>query len=265
MRVFKDKENGLIVDYIGVFRNLRKALAIYGVGGGADDGSMPIQDKSVLLKKLKDAIESAVKFCRELGFEPEAIQRVEGFERIKLLDEAVEFILVTEESKKRYLALANYVNRLFKAVLPDKSARELAPICLLLKVLAKKILSLIPPADISKIMGEVETLLDRSVAAEGYLMPVRDPGRRIDLSHIDFEKLRRQIEKGKKRAEVERLKGEIKLKVGCLVQWNQSRMDFQEEFQRMIDEYNSGSLNIDELFNQLISFAQRLNEEEKPC
>ncbi|GAJ20943.1 unnamed protein product, partial [marine sediment metagenome] len=33
-RVFKDKVNGLIVDYVGVFRNIQKALAIYGSGSG---------------------------------------------------------------------------------------------------------------------------------------------------------------------------------------------------------------------------------------
>lgn len=33
-RVFQDKVNGLIVDYVGVFREMQKALAIYGPGGG---------------------------------------------------------------------------------------------------------------------------------------------------------------------------------------------------------------------------------------
>jgi type I restriction enzyme R subunit len=42
-RVFGDKQNGLIVDYIGDFRNLEKALAIYGVGGTEDD--TPVKDK----------------------------------------------------------------------------------------------------------------------------------------------------------------------------------------------------------------------------
>ncbi len=40
-RVFEGKTNGLIVDYIGIFRNLEKALAIYAAGSG----DMPIQPK----------------------------------------------------------------------------------------------------------------------------------------------------------------------------------------------------------------------------
>src|SRR5207253_10618751 len=46
-RVFLDKANGLIVDYVGVFRDLQKALAIYGSGsgGGIEEGDTPVQDK----------------------------------------------------------------------------------------------------------------------------------------------------------------------------------------------------------------------------
>ena len=42
-RVFGEKNNGLIVDYVGVFRDLQKALAIYGSssGGGVKDRRMP--------------------------------------------------------------------------------------------------------------------------------------------------------------------------------------------------------------------------------
>ncbi len=50
-RVFRDKVNGLIVDYVGVFRNLQKALTIYGSGsgGGIRDGETPVMDKSLLV------------------------------------------------------------------------------------------------------------------------------------------------------------------------------------------------------------------------
>ena len=40
-------------------------------------------------------------------------------------------------------------------------------------------------------------------------------------------------------------------------------MDYLEKFQRMIEEYNAGSLNIEKFFDELIKFAQALSEEEK--
>src|SRR5436305_6695726 len=57
-RVFQDKLNGLIVDYVGVFRNLQKALAIYGsaAGGGIEEGDTPVEDKSELVALLRQAV-----------------------------------------------------------------------------------------------------------------------------------------------------------------------------------------------------------------
>src|ERR1017187_5554420 len=62
-RVWKDKQNGLIVDYVGIFRNLQKALAIYGTT--ATSGEMPIKDKDELVRLLNDAIQKALVFSQQ--------------------------------------------------------------------------------------------------------------------------------------------------------------------------------------------------------
>ena len=53
-RMFRDKVNGLIVDYVGVFRNLQKALAIYGAGSGGKTrgGDTPVEDKAAVFASL---------------------------------------------------------------------------------------------------------------------------------------------------------------------------------------------------------------------
>ena len=48
-----------------------------------------------------------------------------------------------------------------------------------------------------------------------------------------------------------------------MVKLNKARMDFLEKFQKLIAEYNAGSKNIEELFAELVKFAQDLNEEER--
>ena len=49
-RVWRDKQNGLIVDYVGIFRNLQKALAIYGTAQGeAEPASIAIHKKDELV------------------------------------------------------------------------------------------------------------------------------------------------------------------------------------------------------------------------
>jgi type I restriction enzyme R subunit len=263
-RVYPDKVNGLIVDYAGVFRNLEKALAIYGAGNGGDK---PVEDKAALVAALRQALLETQNLCQEQGVNIVAIQSAEGFARISLLDDAVEALVISEEIKRRYLDLANTVQRLYKAVLPDPATREFAAEVMPVQVIADKIRALIPPADISLIMQQVEGLLDRSIATEGYI--IRSPSEEengkhwIDLSQIDFEKLAEHFKPGRKRTMNEKLKGLVAQKLIAMVRLNRTRMDYLERFQTMIDAYNAGSLNAEEFFQQLVDFAHSLNEEEQ--
>ncbi len=212
------------------------------------------------------AIDEARAFCKERGIDLEAIKDAEAFQRIKLLDEAVEAIITGEESKKVYLNMAAKIARVFRAIKPDPMCNEFVADVSALCVIGKKIRELVPPADISEVMKDIEQLLDDSIATEGYkIIRETDPEAKplIDLSRLDFEKLKAKFTKNKKRTEAERLKAMISRKLNEMIQQNRSRMDFMERFQEMIDDYNSGSKNIEELFEELVEFAQSLKEEEK--
>lgn len=269
-RVYPGKVSGLIVDYAGVFRNLERALAIYGpgVGGDSSGGSgKPVEDKTALVAALRQALKETQNLCREQGVNIAAIQTAEGFARIGLLDDAVEALVAFEEIKRRYLDMTNTVQRLYKAVLPDPAAREFAAEVTPGQVIADKIRALTPSVDIMKIMGQVEDLLDHSIATGGYI--IREPSspygddHLIDLSNIDFEKLAEKFKTGRKRTMSEKLKWTIEQKLMEMVRFNRTRMDYLERFQKMIDAYNAGSLNAEEFFKQLMAFAQSLNQEEQ--
>jgi type I restriction enzyme R subunit len=116
-------------------------------------------------------------------------------------------------------------------------------------------------------MQQVEGLLDRSIATEGYIIrelssPFGDE-HWIDLSNIDFEKLAEKFKTSRKRTINEKLKGQVAQKLMAMVRLNRTRMDYMERFQAMIDAYNTGSLNAEQFFQQLVDFAQSLNAEEK--
>jgi len=264
-RVFPDKVSGLIVDYAGVFRNLERALAIYGVGGGG--GKKPVEDKSALVVALQQALVETKSLCTQQGVNLASIQNAEGFSRVELLDNAVEALIISEEVKRRYLDLANTVQRLYKAVLPDLRAHEFAAEVSPIKVIADKIRALVPSADISQVMEQVEVLLDQSIATEGYFIrevsASDNDEHLIDLSSIDFDKLAEKFKTSRKRTLNEKLKGSVGQKLMAMVRLNRTRMDYLERFQQMIAAYNAGSLNPEEFFRQLVTFAQSLNEEEK--
>ena len=265
-RVFKEKSNGLIVDYVGVFRNLQKALAIYGSasGGGVKPGEMPVRDKQELAAELEESIHQVSTFCSERDIELLQIMSAKPLVKIKMIADAVEAIIENDESKRKYLSMGSTVYQLYKSILPDPTANKVLPTVSLIGVIAEKIRALTPPVDISGVLGAVEKVLDKSISTQGYVIrePVAGKGL-LDLSRIDFETLRKQFEKGRRRTEAERLKGAIHIKLLRLVRLNRTRMDYLEKFQQMIDEYNAGSMNVEEFFKRLMVFAQMLNEEEK--
>jgi type I restriction enzyme R subunit len=264
-RVWREKQNGLIVDYVGVFRNLQKALAIYGAAQGeAEPGASPVHKKDELVNELRATIATTTAFCLEHNVNPATIQQARGFDRVKLVEDAVAAFVVNDDTRRGYLSRAGYVDRLFKSLLPDLAANEFGPICKVFRVIADKIRSEIPPVDIAEVMAEIEALLDQSIGAEGYAMPpVANPDRYVDLSQIDFEALREKFEGSRKAVEVQKLRAKLTFKLARMIQVNRTRIDFMEQFQKMIDEYNSGAINVQVFFDRLLVFARRLDAEDK--
>ena len=74
------KLSGLIVDYIGVFRNLQEALAIYGSasGGGVEAGDTPVKDKSALVDQLRGAVAEAVAYAKARGVDFDKIHTTQN-------------------------------------------------------------------------------------------------------------------------------------------------------------------------------------------
>jgi len=261
-RVFGEKVNGLIVDYVGIFRDLQRALAIYGAGPGGQiqEGEEPVEDKDALVERLREALAATEVFCSQRGVDLEPLMHSDSFQRIALMDDAVEKVIVNDQLKGQYLALAGTVDQLFQAILPDPRAGEFGPRRNVLLVLAAKIRALAPLADISDLVGPVEEVLDDSIVSKRYVI---EGGEAYDLSRVDFEALQQQFEHGRKHTEAEKLRRTLGAKVGRMVRLNRSRIDYLEAFQRLIDEYNVGAHNVDQFFEQLIRFARQLDQEDQ--
>ncbi|MDB4770777.1 type I restriction endonuclease subunit R [bacterium] len=279
-RVFPEKHNGLIVDYVGVFRNLEKALSIYGssAGGGVKDGESPIEQKEELVEDLRLAIAEAVAFCEDRGVNLDAILTADGFQKIAFLDEAannlvdkkvkdavddaVEQVILNDDLKKKYLSLAGRVVRLYKAILPDQAANEFAPMKTCLAVLADKIRTFTEEANIDDIVQQVGELLDESIATRGYVIHATEETSLLDLSQIDFEALKAHFEKGRKHTEAEKLKKAVGNKLQDMAKRNKTRASLIEKFKKLIDEYNKG-LDVNAFFAKLTDFVRELSAEEK--
>lgn len=267
-RVFPDKDNGLIVDYVGVFRNLEKALAIYGAANAETGVDSPIQSVDALVDALGVSIGNVIDFCSSHGVDLIAMRDASGFAHIALRDAAVEALLVDEHTRTEFLSAARHVRKLFKALLPDPAAASEQHTVAAIRVLAERLseVSQVPRVDLSAVSDAVDALLDRSVGAEEYVIRAAaegaEPDALIDLSQIDFDALAASFA-GRKRAETDRLAAILKQRAVGAAARNPTRYDLVERIEELIAEYNAGSVNIDEYLKRLIELSKTLTAEEK--
>ena len=267
-RVAPGKQVGLIVDYVGVFRNLKEALAIYAQPrpGVTTD---PIEGKGELVEALRIVLRRAVMFAEARSVRPADVLAVTGFERQAALKQATENLLGSDDDKRLFLRLVGDAWNLFRAVLPDPAANEFRGDIIVLKVLAEMIRTLArkqPTSAVLAAIAEIERLIDEAISGSAIGAPVptgEDMKRLFDLSTLDFGRLAELFARGEKKTATEILRGQAAERAQTLANRNPSRIDFLERLNELIDRYNAGSLDVERLFEELTAFTRTLDEEEK--
>jgi type I restriction enzyme R subunit len=266
-RVFPGKHNGLIVDYANVFSSLEQALAIYGKGQG---GATPVRDKAQLVEELRKAMEEAKTFCLRHGVSLDAIESMPSgtLDRLNALATAVEVLISPDPLRKEFIAHERLVRALYQAVKPDPAVAIFASSMSLLSTIGDEMRLKTGEGqhtDIVGVLADVNRLLDQSIAADGFTIQEGEERYSIiDLSRIDFEALSKRFGKSKtKNIELEQLKAAIRGQLNRLVRLNKTRTDYLEKFEDLIETYNSGSRNIDELFRELVNFSKALSVEQQ--
>lgn len=259
-RVFPEKNNGLIVAYVDVFRNLQKALAIYAVG--VKPGEVPVEEKGALVDGLRGAVDDLRAFCAERDVDLDALGRLKGFELVAAGRQTIEMLMVDDDEKIAFMSRAALVDRIYKAILPDKRANEFSRVRAVSKFLADGIAAYTERPDISGVMGRIEQLLDESVAAQEYLIPHSEAEALFDLAAVDWKSLEAAFDQGRPRTAAQRLRSLLSARITALLRLNPMRVDLVDRFEKLVADYNAGSTNTETFFQQLLEFSKKLTEEE---
>ena len=262
------KTSGVIVDYVGVFQNLQKALAVYagaGAGGaGPGEGAKPIADKQALVEALEAELAKADAFNAPLGVSSQAILDAKGLARNTLIAAAVEVMIAPDERRREFLRLCGNVVKAYKALLPDeRAAPYLGPVAVL-HTLSDAVKAKLGPADISAISAKIAALLDEKIEGVAILTPIVEGDRaegRVDLSDIDFEKLASLFAVTPKLA-AEQLREAAEEKAEDMARANPTRKALVERLEELVAEYNAGSIDAEAFFKALQEFVADLDEEE---
>ncbi len=118
-RVYLDKPGGLIVDYLGIAADLKKALSFYSDSGGKGDPTiLQVQAVQLMLEKLEVVSQMYHGFAYEHYFEAETSQK------LSLILAAEEHILGLEDGKKRYINEVTALSKSFAIAIPHDQAMD---------------------------------------------------------------------------------------------------------------------------------------------
>ncbi|WP_336070874.1 type I restriction endonuclease subunit R [Mesoflavibacter sp. CH_XMU1404-2] len=119
-RVYKDKPGGLVVDYIGIGQDLRKAMATYLQSGG--EGS-PVVDIKEAIAGMKEKFEIVEQMFN--GFAFKQYFKVDTAQKLQVLLGAQNFILADQKLKDRFLKEVTLLSKLFAMSIPSPDAEKL--------------------------------------------------------------------------------------------------------------------------------------------
>ena len=265
-RVYPGKDFGLIVDYNGMLKNLREALAQYALGEDGEGGEEIVAPIEERVQALIEAIEATEAHLRGLGYDPATLIGSTGFARIKGLKDAVEAIYSSDEAKRRFEVLARQVFTRFKALLMEPSAFAYAERHDNIEAIYKKLTERRDTADVTELLKELHRIVNEAIRTQE---PGDDQaeGLTFDLSKIDMEKLRDEFAKKVRRraTALQDIRDIVEQKLAEMLARNPSRMDFQQKYEEIVADYNreKDRATIEETFRRLMELMNDLDAEQK--
>ena len=258
-RVNEGKNNGLIVDYCGVLKHLRRALATFagtqpGGGGGEID---PARPDAELLADLAEAIAMARGFLDDGGAPLDDVIRKEGFARNAAIVACKEVANENDETRKRFEVLCREVFKKFKACINVRGVNAHRADRDAIAIIYRSLQEDREQADISDIIRKLHGVVDLAIDLRGASVG-RDPAV-YDISAIDFDRLKREFERSRsQRTTVQTLKQAVEQRLQRLLARNPLRADFQEHYERIVAAYNHEKkrATIERTFEELLKFVR---------
>lgn len=266
-RVYDDeKENGLIVDYGNVYKELEKAYSVYGEGrdrgkqknGDEDnDSGRPLEKLVAMADELADAILTVRQFLQNVAFDLDKLLLAEtAMERLSQLKQATNAVCLNATTRTQFEVAARDVFRKYKALYPEPEVKPFVQAFNAIEAIYEQLNQKTKLADISDVIRRLQQEVDISVNVRDN--EIRDNDF-VDLSCLDFDKLRAAFAKSKqKNAVVFDLQAAIQKKLEQMVQQNPLSLEFYEKYKAIIAEYNQGKdiQAVQKAFDDLNDFMQ---------
>jgi len=268
-RIFKDKQAGLIVDYIGIADDLRKALNIYSKKD-IKNTLIPLQE---LINKMLEKYDIVKSYFVDIDYRN--WKKLSNIELARLLQKAINQIItdnetgkIDEKKQERFIKEITILNKLWAFVLPHQKAREIRDEVKFFQAVKRVILKRIKSerGEVSeKLETMVKELISKSIAVNGVIDIFEMKGKEKPELSIFDEKFLEELKKFKYPnlaiKILERLlNDELKIRTRKnIIRYT----SLKEKLEKIIEEYQKGLISSSEIIKELIKLAKEIKEQEK--
>lgn len=269
-RIFKDKPGGLIVDYIGIADDLKKALSVYDPKVRRE-AMIPLQDIVSKVLEKYDIVKSMLQ-----GVDYSKWKYLEGEKLAKILQQAVNTIItdpkdgtLDERRKERFLKKSLQLIKLHAFAMPHKEAYDTKQGVDFFKAVRGWLIKRTSVRSRAGVEAGLEStikeLLSKSIAAEGIIdIFALKEKEKLDISILDERFLEEARKIKYKNLAIEILKKLLSDEIGFRMRKNTSRYkSLLEILENIIEEYEDRVISAAKVIERLIELAKEIKKTDK--
>ena len=259
-RVFKDKPGGLVVDYLGLANDLRKAVENYTRSGGRGKAAF---DKADAVAVMLEKHEVCCAMFHGFDWSPWVNGGAQG--KLTILPPAQEHILAQEDGKERYLQAVMELTRAFALSFPDDEAKRIRDDVSFFQTVRAAFLKKAPSEKRTEedLESAIRQIVSRAVASEGVVNIFAEAGiRNPDISVLSDDFLAEVRGMPHRNLAVELLQKLIRGELSTRRRQNviQAR-SFAGMLEDAIRRYQNRTIEAAQVIEELIELAKEMRED----
>ncbi len=269
-RVYKDKPGGLVVDYIGIAENLKKALAWYD-SDIQNDALVPISEVVEQMNILRDQV---TKFFGKLDYT--AWKKLKGIELVTIMQAGMNEVItqggiLNDEQKMKYMGTVSKLSKLHALVMPGDEAMKIISDLQFFQAIREAIRkqTVLPHAIFpEETESAIRSLMHNSIQAEGIVDLFSVPGEEKKSISIFDEKFIEGIRKSHyQNFAVDSVRKLLDQEIRSRMRLNNARYETMLSLlEGLIEKYENNVISSAEIIKQLLEIAdgiKKLDQESK--
>ena len=259
-RVFRDKPGGLVVDYLGLAFELKKALSVYTEGDRRDTG-IPMDQAIALLDEKYEIVTAMFN-----GFDYISFFTEDTRQRLSTIEKAMDHILSVEDGKERYIRNVTELTKAFALVVPDPTALKIRDDVGFYQAVRSALIKNTESRRVDS--GESETaikqILSKSLVSDRVIDIFAAAGlKKPDISILSDEFLAEVKDMPQKNLAFEMLKKLLSDQIRIRMNKNLvQQRSFLKLLEDAIKAYTNKSIETAQVIQELIDLAKKIREEQ---